>query len=274
MSSVEDNPIGNNKDIDEDIDDAEVWSDEYLQIVISNQLIDNKDNTYINQAKEKYQYFRINSPSVVYDIDVVDLSDQIIKHFEDIIGHNKTIEQKHNRLNSIFAASIYLIYKNQVLPRLLSTTSEDPVIVRSRINEMPSLVSGKWRLTDSSKKLQTSGSCLSEIIGYVSSLSPITKEASTSNKNSHDDIDDVYEEEDDIPEDKENRDLKYEPYENQNSTDNTNNKNKIIKQENGEQEQTEGKKPKKKMITVFKLHFKYSYIRICDCSRRTIFHNF
>src|SRR6478672_3545388 len=188
MSSIEGTPIDDNKDFDEDIDDTEVWTDEYLQIVISNQLIDNKDNKYINQAKEKFQYFRINSPSVVYNIDVGDLDEQIIKRLEDITGHIKTIEQKYNRVDSIFAASIYLIYKNQVLPQLLSTTLEDHVIVTNRINEMPSIVSGKWRLTDSDKKLQTSGSCLSEIIGYVSSLSSVSiiKEPSESNDNIND----------------------------------------------------------------------------------------
>jgi hypothetical protein len=165
MSSIDNTSIDNNKDFDNN-GDTKVWSDDYLQNAIFNQLMD-IDNKYKNQGLEKFRYFRINSPSAFFDIDIIDLPDEIITQLEVCIKGCQTKDEKYNRLNSIFTRAIFSIYKNHIESQILSTTKEDKDIVRTSINEMPSLLSHKWRLIDSNKKLLQSSSSLSELLEYI-----------------------------------------------------------------------------------------------------------
>jgi hypothetical protein len=101
------------------------------------------DNKYKSQAITKFTFFRLNSPSTFFDIDIVDLSDEIINQSELYIKSCKTKEEKYNSLNAIFTRAIFSYYKNSIEPQLLATSKEDPNILKTSINEMPSLLSEK-----------------------------------------------------------------------------------------------------------------------------------
>jgi hypothetical protein len=164
MSTRDNTPIDHNKDSGNNSDN-EPWSDNRIEIAIFNQLMD-ADDRYIGQATEKFTYFRLTSDSVFFDIDLEDLSEEVINQLEICTKNYKTKEEKYNRLDSIIVQTIFLVYKNSAGPKILSTTKEDSIFVKSALNEIPSLTSHKWRLVDSSQKVPVSRG-LSELIGYA-----------------------------------------------------------------------------------------------------------
>src|SRR6185437_1113536 len=88
---------------------SELWSYSVIASEISRTLSSNKK--YRDQAKEKFEYFRMGSPTVWFDIDIKDLSDEIKNQLVYYIKDCDTIQEKYNKLNIIFAEAIASIYK-------------------------------------------------------------------------------------------------------------------------------------------------------------------
>ncbi len=164
MSTGDNTPIDHNKDYDCN-GNAEIWSDSRIENAIFNRLMDAGDK-YTNQATEKFRYFRLTSSSVFFDIDLEDITDDVINQLDMCTNKFKTKEEKYSRLDSIIAKAIFLVYKKGVEPEILSTTKEDQVLLKSSINEIPSLISHKWRLINSNQKVSIA-SGLSELIGHA-----------------------------------------------------------------------------------------------------------
>ncbi|HEY6536373.1 MAG TPA: hypothetical protein VIY08_11350 [Candidatus Nitrosocosmicus sp.] len=69
-TTIDNNSINNNKDYDNNI---EIWSDSRLENSIFNKVMDSRDK-YIQQAITKFRFFRLMSPSTIFEFDIIPIS--------------------------------------------------------------------------------------------------------------------------------------------------------------------------------------------------------
>ena len=129
-----------------------IWTSGYLVDNIFNNLLENgyciitKQNKYIDQIVNKFDFFRIGSPNVHIEIAKNDLDAETIKQIENCIQDCKTIEQKYRKLDGIFTEVIARITK-LAEPTILSLkVNEDVVLLKRSLNEMRESSSFKWKL--------------------------------------------------------------------------------------------------------------------------------
>ena len=127
----------------------EIWSCNYLIDNISNDLMDGqKANTYIKQFIDKFPYFRIKSPKVIFVIYLKDLKHATIFQLEDYVKDCKTPDEKRIRLDGLFTEVIARIAK-QAQPTILSNIEyEDIGHTKTALSEIREIVSLKWDLVN------------------------------------------------------------------------------------------------------------------------------
>jgi hypothetical protein len=134
---INDDPINS-------IKSDKIWTCNYLIDKIINDLMDGqKADTYIKQFIDKFPYFRIKSPKVIFFIYLKDLDKYTtIVQLESYIKDCKTPNEKRIRLDGIYTGVIARIAK-QAQPLILSNIKYEDIehtkIVFSEIREIVSL---------------------------------------------------------------------------------------------------------------------------------------
>ncbi len=122
---------------------------------------------YENQAKEKFEYFRMPSPDVWFKIDVKHLSDDIRNYLNSVVENCKNKNEKYERLNDIFVKAIELFYE-KCKPKILETKKHNREEAEQAFTTLPSSISKHWKLVNIDK-IPIPDS-LAELIGYTPSL--------------------------------------------------------------------------------------------------------
>ena len=106
----------------------------------------NAGSKYINQAVEKFRYFRIKSPVTRFEIFKNDFSDEIRKKLVQKVRNHVTKDEKYNKLDGIMVEVIARIY-NETKPLILDNVEHEyHVSVMVAINEIRTAVSNHWEL--------------------------------------------------------------------------------------------------------------------------------
>ncbi len=100
-----------------------------------------KFNRYVMQMVDKFEFFRIKSPKIFFEISFKDLDSETITHIDDYTKNCKTIEEKYRELDEIVTEVIARITK-QAEPAILSRRiNEDQILLKVALNSMRELVS-------------------------------------------------------------------------------------------------------------------------------------
>jgi hypothetical protein len=141
MATINNIPINNNKDFDND--EVNYWSFSYLIDNIFNNLMNS--NKYIIQAVTKFNDFRRKSPVTLFVIDIKDLKEDTRNDLKLYVKDCKSSVEVYQKLDGLITEVIALIY-NEAKSLILSTVKHmDPVWVERAINDIRSTVSNKWR---------------------------------------------------------------------------------------------------------------------------------
>ncbi len=130
----------------------------------------------MDQALEKFEYFRLESQDAYFEIDINDLPEDVKHQLEYYIKDCNTVEEKYNTLNDVFVGAISRIY-GQVASEILAGKKDDVIETEKAISEIHFSLSHHWMLVGSNQASIPPGSSLDELIGYTLPSSML-KEAS------------------------------------------------------------------------------------------------
>ena len=103
-------------------------------------------NRYLVQFVDKFKFFRIESPVTFFEISIKDLTKESICNIDSYIKGCKSEQEKYRKLDGIFTEVIARIAK-QAEPSILSLTiNEDPVLLKTSLNQIREIVSLKWKI--------------------------------------------------------------------------------------------------------------------------------
>ncbi len=157
-------------------DPSEHNSDSYLTEKIFNVLKSNPD--YEKKVEETFEYFRMGSPEERYEIDVKDLSDDIISDIDSCIKNCETVEEKYGLLNESIVKAIKLMFE-KYKPKILETKKHNRKESKQAFTRLSPSISNQWMLSNINQiSLPNS---LSELIGYVPQYSGISSKDEVKN---------------------------------------------------------------------------------------------
>jgi hypothetical protein len=136
-----------------------IWTFEYLVDNMFVNLMENgygkntKLNKYIHQVADKFDLFRIRSPTTFFEINKKDLSNETLKQLEDYAKQGcKTKGERYQKLDGLFTEVIALIAKQAESKIISSRMGLDTVWVKRSVHEIREFVSFRWILVDGNKK--------------------------------------------------------------------------------------------------------------------------
>jgi hypothetical protein len=148
MSTINNTSKDDNKDCDNN--DNEVWLPGRLTDAIFIDLMasNDKDDRYLSQIEDKFDWLRLKFTDTSYEIHYSDLKEETQKHLEDYVKDCKTTEEKYKKLNGIMPDVIARVSKQVEHRMVANKMSKDPVLLQVSFYSMRENVSNNWKFIE------------------------------------------------------------------------------------------------------------------------------